>query len=120
MPSVPPDQLPPFPDSRRAVPHRDPEPRKHGITGRPRGPPPDGAPPVQPRVLRTPDAARYLGLTGSTLEKMRLVGSGPRFVRLGTRAVGYAIGDLDAFIEAGQRTSTSDPGAHTAQQQRTP
>jgi hypothetical protein len=31
-------------------------------------------------------------------------------VRLGVRAVGYAVPDLDAFIEAGHRRSTSDPG----------
>jgi predicted DNA-binding transcriptional regulator AlpA len=65
---------------------------------------------MQPRILRTPDAAHYLGLTASTLEKMRLSGRGPRFVRLGSRAVGYAIGDLDSFIDAGRRDSTSDPG----------
>jgi len=65
---------------------------------------------MQPRVLRTPDAAQYLGLTASTLEKMRLFGNGPRFVRLGLRAVGYAISDLDSFIEARRRDSTSDPG----------
>lgn len=65
---------------------------------------------MQPRILRTPDAADYLGLTASTLEKMRLSGNGPRFVRLGTRAVGYTVGDLDTFIEAGRRASTSDSG----------
>jgi predicted DNA-binding transcriptional regulator AlpA len=65
---------------------------------------------MQPRILRTPDAARYLGLTASTLEKMRLTGGGPRFIRLGFRAVGYAIGDLDAFIDGRRRCSTSDPG----------
>jgi predicted DNA-binding transcriptional regulator AlpA len=65
---------------------------------------------MQPRVLRTPDAARYLGLRASTLEKMRLTGAGPRFIRLGFRAVGYAIGDLDGFIDSRRRTSTSDPG----------
>ena len=65
---------------------------------------------MQPRVLRTPDAAQYLGLTASTLEKMRLSGNGPRFIRLGARAVGYTIGDLDSFIEAGRRFSTSDSG----------
>ena len=65
---------------------------------------------MQPRVLRTPQAAAYLGLTASTLEKMRLTGSGPRFVRLGTRAVGYTLSDLDAFVEAGRRASTSDTG----------
>jgi predicted DNA-binding transcriptional regulator AlpA len=66
--------------------------------------------PVQRRVLRTPDAALYLALTASTLEKMRLTGAGPRFIRLGVRAVGYTIGDLDAFIDAGRRSSTSDTG----------
>jgi predicted DNA-binding transcriptional regulator AlpA len=65
---------------------------------------------MQPRVLRTPDAARYLGLAASTLEKLRLTGGGPRFIRIGFRAVGYAIGDLDAFIEGRRRHSTSDPG----------
>ena len=65
---------------------------------------------MQPRVLRTSDAADYLGLAASTLEKMRLSGSGPRFVRLGARAVGYSIGDLNSFIEAGRRCSTSDNG----------
>jgi predicted DNA-binding transcriptional regulator AlpA len=69
---------------------------------------------MQPRVLRTPDAAQYLGLTASTLEKMRLFGNGPRFIRLGCRAVGYAIGDLDSFIDARRCTSTSDPGTKAA------
>jgi predicted DNA-binding transcriptional regulator AlpA len=64
--------------------------------------------PIQRRVLRTPDAALYLGLTASTLEKMRLTGDGPPFVRLGARAVGYARDDLDAFVDAGRRCSTSD------------
>jgi predicted DNA-binding transcriptional regulator AlpA len=113
MPKVPPGQVSQFPNSRRpVVRQRDPEPPKptHGIIGRPRGPPPPAAPPIQPRVLRTPHAAKYVGLTASTLEKMRLVGSGPPFVRLGARAVGYAIGDLDSYIDARRRTSTSDPG----------
>jgi predicted DNA-binding transcriptional regulator AlpA len=104
MPRVPPNQVSPFPDSRPSSRRHDPEPRQsdRGIGGLPRGP--------QPRVLRTPDAALYVGLTASTLEKMRLTGVGPRFVRLGTRAVGYAMGDLDAFIDQGRRSSTSDLG----------
>jgi predicted DNA-binding transcriptional regulator AlpA len=73
---------------------------------------------MQPRVFRTPDAAQYLGLTASTLEKMRLSGSGPRFVRIGTRAVGYTIDDLDTFIEAGRRASTSDSGPDARQRSR--
>ena len=54
------------------------------------------------RVLRTREAAEYLGLSASTLEKMRLTDDGPRFIRLGGRAVGYDIGDLDAWLD-GQR-----------------
>jgi predicted DNA-binding transcriptional regulator AlpA len=74
------------------------------------------------RVLRTPDAAQYIGLTASTLEKMRLTGTGPPFIRIGTRAVGYCIDDLDFFIEAGRRASTSDsgPDAHRRSRSRKP
>jgi predicted DNA-binding transcriptional regulator AlpA len=66
----------------------------------------DRAHPLQ-RILRTPAAARYVGLGIPTLEKLRLSGGGPRFVRLGSRAIGYDIKDLDAFIEAQKRRSTS-------------
>ena len=38
---------------------------------------------TQKRVLRTPEAADYVGLAASTLEKYRLSGEGPQFVRLG-------------------------------------
>ena len=56
------------------------------------------------RILRTPEAAEYIGLAASTLEKMRIGGEGPPFIRLGGRAVGYDIQDLDAWLD-GQRTS---------------
>jgi hypothetical protein len=55
-------------------------------------------------------------LTSSTLEKLRLTGGGPPFIRIGARAVGYALDDLDAYIEAGRRNSTSDPGPDTPRQ----
>ena len=57
------------------------------------------------RILRTPDAARYVGLSASTLEKMRLTGDGPAFIQLGGRAIGYDIRDLDAWLDA-QRAET--------------
>jgi predicted DNA-binding transcriptional regulator AlpA len=66
---------------------------------------------MQRRIFRTPEAARYLGLAVSTLEKRRVSGGGPRWVRLGARAVGYDISDLDEFIDQNYRRSTSDPGA---------
>ena len=62
------------------------------------------------RVLRTPQAAVYVGLARSTLEKMRVYGTGPQFVRLGSRAIGYFVKDLDEWLDRQRRTSTSDPG----------
>jgi hypothetical protein len=54
---------------------------------------------LPPRFLRTPEAARFLGLSGRTLEKHR---------KLGGRVV-YAIEDLQAWADRGAVTSTSDP-----------
>jgi predicted DNA-binding transcriptional regulator AlpA len=65
---------------------------------------------MQPHVLRTPDAARYLGLSGSTLEKMRICGNGPVYRKAGPKIVVYHTEDLDAWLASGRRTSTSDPG----------
>lgn len=49
--------------------------------------------------LKGPEAAKYLGFSHSTLEKMRHEGRGPRYVKLGGR-VFYRRADLDAYIEA--------------------
>ena len=54
---------------------------------------------VARRIFRTPAAAEYVGVAPSTLEKKRLTGDGPRFLRLGGRAVGYDIADLDAWLD---------------------
>jgi predicted DNA-binding transcriptional regulator AlpA len=72
------------------------------------------SPKPQTRVLRTPAAAEYVGLSDSTLEKFRLTGEGPQFVRIGVRAVGYRIEDLDAWLSARVRRSTSDTGGESA------
>jgi predicted DNA-binding transcriptional regulator AlpA len=69
-------------------------------------------------ILRTHDAARYLGLAASTLEKWRLGGGGPRWVRLGRRAVGYPQSDLDDFKNQNYRRSTSDDGSSAAAEVR--
>jgi predicted DNA-binding transcriptional regulator AlpA len=61
------------------------------------------------RLLRTPEAARYLGLSGRTLEKHRTYGTGPAYHKLGGRVV-YAIDDLNTWAGQGLRHSTSDPG----------
>ncbi len=63
------------------------------------------------RILRTQAAAEYLGLSPSTLEKRRLAGGGPRSIPLLGRAVGYAIEDLDAWIEQQRDIGTADEKA---------
>lgn len=63
---------------------------------------------LPPRFLRTPEAARFLGLSGRTLEKHRTYGTGPAYRKLGGRVV-YALEDLQAWARRGAVTSTSDP-----------
>ncbi len=67
---------------------------------------------VNKRVLRTAEAASYIGLSASTLEKLRAGGDGPRFIRLGHRAVGYDISDLDAWLD--KRRDNNDANESTA------
>ena len=64
-----------------------------------------------PTVLTTKQAAEHLSLAVTTLEKYRVYGGGPRFVRLG-RAVRYRASDLTAWLESHVRTSTSDAWRH--------
>ena len=59
------------------------------------------------RVLRAPEAANYIGLSESTLAKRRLYGLPPEYLSLGGRAVGYAIDELDRWLETCRRRSTS-------------
>ncbi|KAA9017455.1 MULTISPECIES: helix-turn-helix transcriptional regulator [Sphingomonadaceae] len=76
-------------------------------------------PPVTlpPRYLRTPEAARFLGLSGRTLEKHRYFGSGPAYRRIGGRVV-YSVDDLRAWADLGTKYSTSDPGQNDLVPQR--
>lgn len=60
--------------------------------------------------LTTKEAARYLRLRPSTLQRWRSVGGGPPYRKFGGRVV-YLRLELEAFAEAGRRSSTSDPGA---------
>jgi predicted DNA-binding transcriptional regulator AlpA len=67
---------------------------------------------LPPRYLRTPEAARFLGLSPRTLEKHRTYGTGPRYLKLGGRVV-YTLEDLQAWAARGLKSSTSDPGVGT-------
>lgn len=59
-------------------------------------------------ILRTPSAAEFLGLAPSTLEKYRINGGGPVFIRLGVRAVGYRVQDLRDWLHSRRVSSTSE------------
>lgn len=62
------------------------------------------------RKLRTGEAAAYLGLSPSTLAKMRVRGDGPPYSKAGPRIVVYDRGALEAWLASRRRTSTSDLG----------
>ena len=62
----------------------------------------------QIKVLRTPDAARYLGLSPSTLAKLRLRGDGPAYFKSGRRIVVYDVEELVSYLLKRKRVSTSD------------
>ena len=62
---------------------------------------------ASPAPLTTEDAARYLGLSKSTLNKWRVYGLGPTFIKLG-RAVRYRLEDLDQYLAESAKRSTSD------------
>ena len=71
----------------------------------------------KPFCMRTVAAAEYLALSASTLNKMRLTGDGPPFVKVGSRAVAYRKADLDAWLNARVRRSTSDDRMATSTSQ---
>jgi predicted DNA-binding transcriptional regulator AlpA len=58
--------------------------------------------------LRVKEAAGYTGLSASTLNKFRLNGHGPRFIKAGPRCVVYAIKDLDEWMAERTHNSTAE------------
>lgn len=60
------------------------------------------------RLLKTSEAAEWLGLRPQSLEKLRIRGGGPPFVRLSGGAIRYQVEAIEKFISERVRTSTSD------------
>ena len=58
-------------------------------------------------LLSTGQAAQRLGVSISYLNKLRLYGGGPVFVKIGSKVV-YDPADLAAWIEARKHRSTSE------------
>jgi predicted DNA-binding transcriptional regulator AlpA len=55
--------------------------------------------------IKVTEAARYVGLSKSTLDKLRMGDEGPAFFKIG-RSVIYATDDLDSWLASKRRTST--------------
>ena len=62
---------------------------------------------------RVQGAADYCGVSKSYLDKLRLTGGGPAFIRLG-RAVVYNDADLDAWIQDRRVAVNDNRSARTA------
>ena len=62
--------------------------------------------------LNTDQAAKFTGLKRKTLENVRSRGDGPPYYKLGSRVV-YDIEDLNTWMAAKRRLSTSDRSAIT-------
>jgi predicted DNA-binding transcriptional regulator AlpA len=63
-----------------------------------------------PKVVTAPVAARIVGLSESTLAKLRLNGNGPVYCKLGRRVV-YRPVDLDQWLQSRTARDTSDADA---------
>ena len=64
---------------------------------------------LPPHYLFTAEAARFLCLSGRTLEKHRYFGTGPAYSKIGGRVV-YALSDLIKWTKSGRRWSTHEQG----------
>jgi excisionase family DNA binding protein len=60
--------------------------------------------PVAKKLLNRREAAELLGLTVGTLAVWAFQGRGPAFVKVG-RSVRYRVGDIEAFVEQGRKTT---------------
>ncbi|UPY35430.1 helix-turn-helix domain-containing protein [Sediminicoccus sp. KRV36] len=50
------------------------------------------------QLLAPAEAARLLGVSVRSLERMRVAGDGPPFVRIGKRRVAYTAGCMEAWL----------------------
>jgi excisionase family DNA binding protein len=63
---------------------------------------------MERNLLTTAQAAEYLGVSKAFLERDRWAGARIRFIKVGSRAVRYRMADLEAYLDARTRRSTSE------------
>lgn len=56
-------------------------------------------------LMDSAPVAEWLGISPNALAKMRVEGTGPAFIRVGSR-IKYAISDVEDYINTNRRTST--------------
>lgn len=69
------------------------------------------------KPVPTSQAAEEAGLSESNLEKRRLSGDGPEFIKLGRRVLYYP-SDIRRWLESNKRLSTSDIGVSATRKGR--
>lgn len=63
--------------------------------------------------LRVKQAAAYVGISKSYLDKARCYGGGPTFAKLGTTVI-YRSEDLDAWVAANRQPANDNAATRTA------
>ena len=72
-------------------------------------------PPQHPdSLMNEENSAHFLAVSCRTLQRWRLEGGGPAFVRMGERRVAYRLGDLTAWTNARRFASTAEEAASAA------
>jgi excisionase family DNA binding protein len=61
------------------------------------------------RLLNVVEAAKRLGVSASYLNKLRIKGGSPPYLKIGARIL-YEPADLSAWLASRKRRSTSDAG----------
>lgn len=62
-------------------------------------------------LLTVKEAAAYLRVSKSYVDKLRVSGDGPEYMRLGKRKILYATADLEAWAASRRHRSTSEYAA---------
>lgn len=63
---------------------------------------------VQKEFIRPSEAAKIVKLSTSTLAKMRVTGTGPKYTKAGPKVVLYLREDLQEWLYNRRRSSTSE------------
>ena len=62
----------------------------------------------EPLLLTETEAAKIIGFSPRTLQRWRIDGNGPKFLRISPRAIRYLREDLDSWIGERSCRSTSE------------